>query len=81
MANQFRLQADQGVVVVGVEPGSPAHEADIRQGDVIVEVNRHPVNSVDEVKENINTSKGKGHLLLLVQRQGAKFYVPLAQQG
>jgi hypothetical protein len=44
-------------------------------------VNRHPVNSVDEVKENINTSKGKGHLLLLVQRQGAKFYVPLAQQG
>jgi serine protease Do len=79
--HQFRLQADQGVVVVGVEPGSPAHEAGILLGDVIVEVNRHPVNSVNEVKENINNSKDKEHLLLLVQRQKGKFYVPLAQQG
>ena len=81
IGHQYRLQADQGVVVVGVEPGSPAHEAGIHQGDVIVEVNRHPVNSVDEVKANINKSKEKDHLLLLVQRQNGKFYVPLEQQG
>ena len=81
IGQQFRLQADQGVVVVGVEPGSPAHEAGIRQGDVIVEVNRHLVNSVDEVKDNINASKDEDHLLLLVQRQNGKFYVPLEQQG
>jgi len=78
---QFRLKADQGVAVVGVEPGSPAHDAGIRQGDVIIEVNRHPVNSVDEAKESINKSGDKDHLLLLVQRQNGKFYVPLEQQG
>lgn len=78
---QFRLQADKGVVVVGVEPGSPAHEAGIQQGDVIVEVNRHPVNSIDEVKENIAKNEDKDHLLLLVQRENGKFFVPLEQQG
>jgi serine protease Do len=79
IAQQFGIQADQGVVVVGVEAGSPADEAGIRQGDLIVEVNRQTVNSVDEVKENINQSKDR--LLLLVQRQNGKLYVPLAQQG
>jgi serine protease Do len=81
MERQYRLQANEGVVVVGVEPGSPAHEAGIQQGDVIVEVNRQSVNSVGEVKENINKSKDKDHLLLLVERRNGKFYVPLEQQG
>ncbi len=81
IGQQMRLQADQGVVVVGVEPGSPAYKAGIRKGDVIVEVNRQPVTSVDEVKENIGKSKKKDNLLLLVQRKGGKMYVPLEQQG
>ena len=79
IAQQFGIQAGQGVVVVGVEAGSAAHEAGIRPGDVIIEVNRQTVNSVDEVKENINRSKDR--LLLLVQRQNGKRYVPLTQQG
>ena len=81
IGQQMRLQADQGVVVVGVQPGSPAAEAGIRQGDVIVEVNRQPVNSVSELKETISKSKEKDNLLLLVQRRGGKMYVPLQQQG
>ena len=78
---KMRLSADKGVVVVGVEPGSPADEAGIRKGDVIVEVNRHSVKSIDDVKEKIKNTKEKDRLLLLVQRQNGKFYVPLEQQG
>jgi serine protease Do len=78
---QFHLKADQGVAVVGVEPGSAAAEAGIRQGDVIVEVNRKVVASVGDVKEEIKQAEDKDHLLLLVQRQSGKFYVPLEQQG
>ncbi len=81
IAQQFRIKADEGVVVVGVKPGSPADEAGIQQGDVIVEVDRSAVSSVDDVKENIDKSKDKDHLLLLVQREHGKFYVPLEQQG
>jgi len=78
---QFRLQADRGVVVVGVEPGSPAQEAGVQQGDIILEVNRHPVNSVNEVWENISKSEKKENLLMLVQRHKGKLYVALEQQG
>ncbi len=78
---QLGFQADQGVAVVGVEPDSAAAEAGIRKGDVIIEVNRKAVASVDEVKEKINQADDKDHLLLLVQRQNGKFYVPLEQQG
>jgi serine protease Do len=81
IAHKLRIRAEQGVVVVGVEPGSPAAEAGIQQGDVIVEVDRHPVDSVDDLKEKIEKSEDKDHLLLLVQRENGKFYVPLEQQG
>ncbi|MEJ2365563.1 MAG: DegQ family serine endoprotease [Deltaproteobacteria bacterium] len=81
IAHQLRIKADHGVAVVGVEPGSPADEAGIQQGDVIVEVDRHPVKSLNDVKEKIDKSEDKDHLLLLVQRENGKFYVPLEQQG
>ena len=81
IGQRMRLDAQKGVVVVGVDPGSPADEAGIRKGDVIVEVNRHSVDSIDEVKESIKKSKNEDRLLLLVQRQNGKFYVPLEQQG
>ncbi len=81
IGEQLQLKTDQGVAVVGVEPDSAAAEAGIRQGDVIIEVNRKAVASVDDVMKNINNAEDKDHLLLLVQRQNGKFYVPLEQQG
>ncbi|MCG6944973.1 MAG: DegQ family serine endoprotease [Deltaproteobacteria bacterium] len=81
IAHQLGLKDEQGVVVVGVEPGSPADEAGIQQGDVIVEMDRHSVHSVNDIKENIDKSKDKDHVLLLVQRDNGTFYIPLEQQG
>jgi serine protease Do len=81
MQERFGINADQGVAVVGVAPDSAAAEAGIRQGDVIVEVNRNTVKSIDDVKESISAAKDKDRLLLLVQRQNGKFYIPLEQQG
>ena len=81
IARQFGLEADRGVVVVGIASDSPAQSAGMRKGDVIVEVNRKSVNSVAELKETIRNSEDKDRLLLLVQRQNGKFYVPLSQQG
>ncbi len=81
MQERFGINADQGVAVVGIAPGSAAAEAGIRQGDVIVEVNRNAVASIDDVKESISKATDKDRLLLLVQRQNGKFYIPLEQQG
>jgi serine protease Do len=81
MAQRLRLKEERGAVVTGIEPGSRAEEAGLRRGDLILEVNRQPVGSVKDVLENINRSKDKDHLLLLVQRGNGTFFVPLGQQG
>ncbi|MBI4644400.1 MAG: DegQ family serine endoprotease [Deltaproteobacteria bacterium] len=81
IAQRFHLKEEKGVVVAEIEPGSRAAEAGMQRGDLILEVNRQPVGSVKDVLENIDRSKDKDHLLLLVQRDNGKFFVPLEQQG
>lgn len=81
LEEQFGIKAEQGVAVVGVDPESAAAEAGIRQGDIIVEVDRKVVKSIDDVKKILSQAKDKERLLLLVQRQDGKFYIPLEQQG
>lgn len=81
IAQQFHLQEGTGVVVAGIEPGSRADEAGLQRGDLILEVNRQPVGSVKDALKNINRSKDKNQLLLLVQRDNGKFFVPLEPRG
>src|SRR5713226_3094178 len=43
------LGAPNGVVIMGVEPGSPAEKAGLKGGDVITSVNGHPVKSGNDL--------------------------------
>ena len=75
-ARQFGLKADHGVVVAGVQPASPAYRAFIKPGDVILEVNRQAVKSVNDLKEKIAGAEGGDALLLLVKNaQGSRYVV------
>jgi serine protease Do len=77
VAKQLGLKVEQGAVVVGVQPGSPADQGAIRQGEVILEVNREPVKSVKEVKEAVAKAGDRNTLLLLVEGPQGKHYVVL----
>ena len=55
----------EGVELAEVAPESPAWDAGLRSGDVIVRVNRRPVASVQELEEALAESQVAG---LLVQR-------------
>ena len=68
IARELGLKKSAGVVVTGVEPGSPAAEAMIQVGDVIQAVNRKPVKNVDDFVKIVEKAKGGGSLLLLVQQ-------------
>jgi serine protease Do len=58
-----------------VQPGSPADQAGIQQGDIIIEVNRQTVESVKEVKEEV-AKAGTDSLVLLVKgEQGSRYVV------
>jgi serine protease Do len=78
IAAQLHLKADRGVVVVGVQPNSRAAASGVRQGDVILEVDRQPVNSVQDMVAKLNNSPKKDQLLL-VQRQNTTIFIPLLE--
>jgi serine protease Do len=69
IARQFRLENDKkGVIVTEVEPGSPAAAAGIQPGDLIEEVNRKAVISVDEFTKAVAELKEEETLLVLARR-------------
>jgi serine protease Do len=80
VAESLGLEKTEGVVVSAVEPGSAADEAGIRRGDVIVEVDRKPIRSLDEYKKSIATiRKGRG-VLFLVRRGESTLFLALKPQ-
>jgi serine protease Do len=81
IAESLGLEKADGVVVSAVDPGSVADEAGIRRGDVILEVDRKPIRSIDEYKKAVGgIRKGKG-VLLLVRRGESTLFLALKPQN
>jgi serine protease Do len=73
MAKRFgHSETEKGVLVVNVQPGSKAEEAGVRQGDLVKEVNRKPVTTVNELRSEVEKSD---KVQLLVKRPNAGFVV------
>src|SRR3954467_4088097 len=65
-----------GVVVQQVRPGSSADNAGLQQGDVVLEVNRHKVQSPAEVQQELSkVAQGQDALLLVWSNGGNTFRV------
>jgi serine protease Do len=63
-----------GVVVQNVRPGSPADDAGIQPGDVILEVNRKPADSASQFADEVHRGgEGKDILLLVWSKGNASF--------
>jgi serine protease Do len=68
---------DHGVVVTGVEPDSRAAGARLREGDVILEVNRKAVKSAESFRASMAQATKGNKILLLVNRNGSTFFTTL----
>ena len=49
----FNLPGETGMLVLGVEPGSPASRAGLREGDVVVEFNGQAIAGVDDLHKQL----------------------------
>jgi len=63
-----------GVIVENVRPASPADDAGIQPGDVILEVNRKPAVSASEFANQVHQNHDGKDLLLLVWSKGNASY-------
>ena len=71
-----------GAIVEDVKPGSPADNAGLQRGDVILEVNRHAVKSAAEVAQVLsNVPNGQDALVLVWSNGGSTFRVLHPSQG
>jgi len=76
LAKSFGFENENGVVVSAVEPGSPAAQADVKEGDLIKEVNREKINNIKEFREALkSTEEGKDILLLLRRGMHTRFVI------
>jgi serine protease Do len=75
VARQLNLRSLEGVVVLRVEDESPAAEAGIQRGDVIREVNRQRVRSVQDFERTTRELKEGDRVTVLLQRGPQALYV------
>jgi serine protease Do len=81
--NEVQAQPSvHGAIVEDVKPGSPADNAGLQRGDVIMEVNRHVVKSAAEVAQVLsNVPNGQDALVLVWSNGGSTFRVLHPAQG
>ena len=78
-ARTANVKPGTGLLIVGVEPGKLAAEAELREGDIILSANLKPIKSVEEFSKIIREdAKKRGVVMLQLQRQGQTFFRSLA---
>jgi serine protease Do len=76
IARQLGLDRNEtGVVVIGVQAGSPAEEAGIKRGDVIQEIDRKRIMTLDDFMRIASEIKPDETVLMFINRGGKKFYL------
>jgi serine protease Do len=74
--NEFEIPARvQGALVANVDPASAAAEAGLAPGDVILEINRHPVRTADDATRLLGHGESRKTLLKLWSRGGIHLLV------
>jgi Do/DeqQ family serine protease len=77
LADQYKLKVTSGIVVSKVIKGSPADGAGIREGDLILEVERTKVNTAKDFFESVTHRSDENKLLLRISREDRAFFVIL----
>lgn len=75
--DKTEYNVEEGILISDVKPFSKAEDQRLFKGLVIVEADKHSINSVDDFQNVINSKKGKAILMKVVDSKGNARYVGL----
>ena len=78
LARQYELKTSEGLFVKQVERGGVADRNGIREGDVILAINRTPVESLEDFRDIISKKEPGTRFFILINRFGNEAYTKFA---
>jgi serine protease Do len=75
LAERLGMDTADGVLITSVAPGSPADDANLRRGDVILEVDRSEIETVDDLRAQLDAADDGA--LFLIRRGDSTIFVPI----
>jgi serine protease Do len=70
LARRYGYKTTEGLLITSVAQGSEADRKGIQDGDIILEVNRARISSVDQWERILDRAKTGDVIMLLVRREG-----------
>jgi serine protease Do len=71
MADRLDIPSGKGVIVQDVKPGSFAEDVNLGRGDIILEINKQPVNSEEDFARIESNLKSGSDVVFLVRQRGS----------
>ena len=75
LADQLGYPNKGGLVITAVEPGSPAAEAGVESGSLILAINRKKVRTLSELRDEMAEDAKDGSVLLRLRQNGNAMFV------
>jgi serine protease Do len=79
-AEKFKIKEEKGVIITGVESGSPAEAEGLKEGDLIKTIEGEPITSLDDFKKVTEKTNKTETILIRISREDRAFFVVLKQQ-
>lgn len=82
LAARYRISSEikRGVVIIGIEEGSPADELGLQEGDVILEINRKKIETIKDFEKSIKELNLEKGVVFRLHRRGNSFYHSFKRQ-
>jgi serine protease Do len=77
IAAQLNLTQKSGVVILGVDSGSPAEEAGLQKGDIVSEIDREKIADMNQFNGKMSSYKKGDVILFLIKRDGSSLFLTL----